>query len=158
MYTRQKTLNESTKLTCPECDHTRFRYTYGKVNCTNCNWSMGGAKTNKFGASKTEFNGRKYDSKFEAGIAEQLELRKVGKDIKDYDNQYRIDAWAYRSDGSKAFCIKHKVDFRIHHNDGSYELLEAKGLETADYRMRRRFLEELWLPEHPDHIYTVIKQ
>lgn len=115
-------------------------------------------KKNKFNAKKTEFNGRKFDSKFEASVAEELELRKKAKDIKDYDCQYKIEAWAHLPDGTPAFKVSHKVDFRIHHNDGSYELYEAKGIETADYKMRRKFLEELWLPLHKDHTYSVVKQ
>jgi hypothetical protein len=38
---------------------------------------------NKYGAKRTEFNGRKYDSKHEAGIAGELELlRRAGQVIK----------------------------------------------------------------------------
>lgn len=113
---------------------------------------------NKYGAKKTEFNGYKYDSKFEASVARELELRKQGGDILDYDKQYKVEMWAHRSDGTPGFKVSHKVDFRIHHKDGSFELLEAKGVETADYKMRRKFLENLWLPENLDHTYTVVKQ
>lgn len=113
---------------------------------------------NKYGAKKTEFNGYKYDSKFEAGVAQELELRKKAKDIKDYEQQFMVEVWCYRENGLPAFKVKHKVDFRVHNNDGSYELLEAKGVETTDYKWRRKFLEHIWLPEHPDHTYTVVKQ
>lgn len=114
---------------------------------------------NKFGAKKTlAKDGIKRDSKYEASVADELLLRKKAGDILDYDSQYKLEMWAHRSDGTPAFKVSHKVDFRIHHTDGSFELYEAKGIETADYRMRRRFLEELWLPEHLDHIYTVVKQ
>mgnify|MGYP001558328522 CR=1 FL=1 len=113
---------------------------------------------NKFGARKTEFNGKKFDSKFEASVAKDLELRKKAKDIKDYETQYKVEMWAYRENGLPGFKVSHKVDFRIHHNDGSYELCEAKGVETADWKMRRKLLEHLWLPDHPDHTYTVVKQ
>ena len=115
-------------------------------------------RTNKYGARKTEFNGKRYDSKFEASVAEELELRKQAKDILDYETQYKIEAWAYRENGLPAFKVGHKVDFRIHHKDGSFELYEAKGIETPDYKWRRKFLEELWLPDHLDHTYTVVKQ
>lgn len=99
-----------------------------------------------------------YDSKFEAEQAQQLHLRQKAGDIKEWERQYKIEAWACRPDGSQALKVVHKVDFRIHHNDGSYELLEAKGVETTDYKWRRKFLEHIWLPEHPDHRYTVVKQ
>lgn len=113
---------------------------------------------NKYGAKKTEYDGYKYDSKFEASVAADLDLRVKAKDIKGYERQYKIEAWAYRENGLPAFKVSHKVDFRLELNDGSYELLEAKGVETPDYKWRKKFLEHIWLPDHPDHTYTVIKQ
>lgn len=114
---------------------------------------------NKYGAKRsTAKDGIKRDSKYEASVADELLLRKRAGDIKDYESQYKIECWAYRGDGTKAFKVSHKVDFRITHNDNSYELLEAKGAITGDYQWRRKFLENIWLPEHPDHTYTVVKQ
>lgn len=116
-------------------------------------------KTNKFGAKKTlAKDGIKRDSKFEATIADELLLRKKAKDILDYDSQYKVIMEIYNKSGKKIHEVSHKVDFRIHHKDKSFELLEAKGVETTDYRFRRKLLEKLWLPEHLDHTYTVVKQ
>lgn len=112
---------------------------------------------NKYNASKTVYNGIRYDSRFEAGIAQELELRKAAGEIMDWERQYKIEAWTHTKDGRPAFKVTHKVDFRIAHHDGSFELLEAKGVETPDYRWRKKFVE-LWLMEHPDHTYTVTKQ
>lgn len=114
---------------------------------------------NKYGAKSTVAkDGLKRHSKYEAGVADELLLRKNAGDIKDYDSQFKVEMWAHRPDGTPAFKVTHRIDFRVHLNDGSYELLEAKGVETADYKMRRKFLEHIWLPEHPDHTYTVVKQ
>lgn len=147
------------KMTCPECDGMRFKVNYKGVECTNCGWSMNGAASNKFGAKRTEAkDGLKRDSKFEAGQADELRLRKMANDIKDYDSQFKVTMPIYNAHGKKVHEVSHKVDFRIHHNDGSYELLEAKGVETTDYKFRRKLLEKLWLPEHLDHTYTVVKQ
>ncbi len=115
-------------------------------------------KKNKYGAIRTEYDGYKYDSKFEAAVAQDLTLRKKAKDIKDFDRQFKVEMWAYDENGKKAMKVSHKVDFRIHHNDGSYELLEAKGVETSDYKMRRKWLETFWLPFNLDHTYSVVKQ
>jgi len=159
MHMKQWELPAAGQLTCPECQGTRFRVGRGKVECTNCGWSYKTSVGNKYGA-KTALgaDGKKRHSKFESTVADELLFRKRAGDIKDYDSQYKIEAWAYRSDGVKAFKVQHKVDFRLHLNDGSYELLEAKGVETDDYKWRRKFLEHIWLPEHPDHTYSVIKQ
>jgi hypothetical protein len=113
---------------------------------------------NKYGAKKTDFNGRKYDSKFEAGVAQELDLRLKAGDIQAVEPQYKVEMWIYREDGRRAFMVGHKIDFRITLNDGSYELIEAKGMETQDYKWRRKLLEELWLPLHLDHVYSVVKQ
>jgi hypothetical protein len=114
--------------------------------------------TNKYGAKRSTFNGRTYDSKFEAGVAVTLEKKKTAGEILDYETQYKVEIWAHRPDGAPAFKVSHKVDFRVHHKDGSFELIEAKGVETTDYKMRRKFLENIWLPMHLDHTYTVVKQ
>jgi hypothetical protein len=157
MYTAKKDLDAMKTASCPQCQSTRLILGRGKLTCSNCNHTIG-TTFNKYGAKRTEFNGKIFDSKFEANIAQELHTRKLAKEIKDYETQYRIECWAYREDGAKAFVVKHKVDFRVHHNDGSFELLEAKGLIIPDYKWRRKFLEEIWLPSHPDHIYTVIEQ
>jgi len=114
---------------------------------------------NKYGARRTTAkDGVKRDSKYEAGIADELLLRKQTGDIKDYDSQYKIEVTCYRADGLPAFTIRHKVDFRVHNLDDSYTLLEAKGVETSDYLWRRKFLEHIFLPENPDYNYEVVKQ
>ena len=41
--------------------------------------------------------------------------------------------------------------------DHSYELHEVKGVETSDWKMRRKLLELFWLPKYPDHTYHVFK-
>ena len=109
-------------------------------------------------AKKTVYNGQKFDSKFEAAVAHQLEMRKKAGEILDYETQYKVEMWAYRSDGTPGFKKSHKIDFRVHNTDGTFTLLEAKGVETPDYQERRRWLENLWLPEHPDHDYEVVYQ
>lgn len=157
-YTESRTLTKSTSFTCPDCGMSRFRVGRGKIACTNCDFVMG-ASSNKYGAKRTlAQDGVKRDSKYEAGVADELLLRKKLGDIKDYDSQFKVEMWAYDQNGKKAMKKTHKIDFRLHLNDGSYELLEAKGAETSDYRDRRRWLETFWLPFHPDHTYTVVKQ
>lgn len=140
---------------CPECGSKSLLFTGGYVQCRNCDTKIGN-RASKYNAKRTEFNGKLYDSKHEANTAASLELRKRAKDIKDYDTQYRIDMWCHRPDGEPAFMVRHKVDFRVHENDGSFTLLEAKGMVLDDYKWRRKFLENIWLPMNPDYTYQVI--
>lgn len=158
MYRVSRGLPDPTNLVCPECKGKRFQVNYNKVTCTNCGWTEKGG-SNKYGAKRTEArDGLKRDSKYEASVADELLLRKKAGDILDYDSQFKVEIWIYREDGIKAFKVSHKVDFRVHNRDGSFELTEAKGVETSDWKWRRKLLEELWLPLHPDHTYRVVKQ
>jgi DNA-directed RNA polymerase subunit RPC12/RpoP len=158
MYTQKSSLDEIKDGKCPACGSNRLLFKYSVVECTNCGNKIG-SRSNKYNAKKTVAkDGIKRDSKFEASVADDLLLRKQAGDIKDYESQYRVDIPIHREDGLYALTVRHKVDFRILHNDGSYELLEAKGVETSDYVWRRKMLEHIWLPMHKDHIYTVIKQ
>lgn len=146
-------------IVCKECSSTSVLYQYGAITCRNCGMVIIHAnKSNKYGAIKTVArDGLRRDSKFEASVADELWLRKKSGDIVDYDTQYKVVIQIYDNSGVAIDKITHKVDFRIHHLDGSYELYEAKGKETNDYRWRRRFLEKIWLKENTDHIYTVRK-
>lgn len=115
------------------------------------------AKGSKYGNKRQTYGGYIYDSRAEAAVAMELDARKHAGEIVDWERQFRVEMWAHDRHGTPRLKLTHKVDFRLHHHDGTYELLEVKGLATADYRMRRRWLEKLWLPEHPDHRYTVRK-
>lgn len=158
MYTLKHELDSTKSAECPECGSNRLIVGSGKLLCSNCGFLIGNT-FNKYGAKRTTAkDGITRDSKYEASVADDLYTRKLAKDIKDYDTQFKAEIPLYNKDGIVMMVVKHKIDFRIHHNDGSYELLEAKGVETADYKWRRRLLELFWLPEHPDHIYTVVKQ
>lgn len=111
---------------------------------------------NKFRAIKTIFNGFKYASKFEATVAYHLEIKKKSSLILGYDNQFKVEMWAYDRNGNKALKLTHRVDFRVHNLDGSFTLLEAKGVETADYKMRKRWLHSFWLPFNTNYDYHVV--
>jgi len=112
----------------------------------------------KYGNKKTNYNGRKYDSKFEAGGAVELDLLKRAGEIEDWEPQYKVEIEIYNAAGRKVHSVSHKVDFRVHELDGTFTLIEYKGFETQDYKFRRKLLEKIWLPEHPDHEYKVIYQ
>lgn len=116
-------------------------------------------RTSKYRNARTEYNGQVYDSKFEAGVARDLDIRLRAGEIAGWERQYQVICIPFDSSGKPVLgcSVRHKVDFRVHELDGTYTLTEAKGLETADYKMRRRWLLDFWLPSHPDHTYMVLK-
>lgn len=112
----------------------------------------------KYGNKKTEYNGYKYDSKFEASVAQELELRMKAGEFTEVDRQYRIKLYCYLPDGSKADLFTYICDFRCHRPDGSYLLVEAKGHATEVYRTKRKLLDLVWLPDHQDYEFEEVRQ
>lgn len=108
------------------------------------------------GAIRTEYGGYRYASKHEASVAMNLDWLKKAGEIKDWERQFKVEMWACDHTGRQVMKKTHKIDFRVHENDGSFTLIEAKGFETEDYRERRAWLEAFWLPLHLDHKYEVL--
>ena len=113
-------------------------------------WYNGGSK---YGNIKQEYNGRRYDSKLEAARAQELDLLKKAGEIVEIIPQYKIEL---RANGH--LICNYYVDFYIEYKDGSIVLEEIKGYETDVFRFKRRLLEALYLPEHPEMEYIVLKQ
>lgn len=115
-------------------------------------------KISKYKAIKTNYGGYNYASRLEASMAYELDIRKRAGEILDWSRQFKVEMPIYNKHGELVHTVNHKVDFRAHNLDGSFELIETKGLVTSDYVFRRNLLEKTWLPEHLDHTYTVIKE
>lgn len=94
-------------------------------------------------AQKQTFNGKIFDSKFEAGQAQELELRKRAKDIKDYETQVEFPLIV---NGYKLGV--YIADFVIEHNDGEKEILEAKGFVGREFPMKWKLVEALYGDEY----------
>lgn len=98
------------------------------------------SRQSKYGAVKQ--NG--YDSKKESAYAQELELRKRAKDIKDYKGQVKIELFG--ENGTRV--CNYFVDFEVTHNDGSTEYVEVKGFETAIWRLKWRLFEDKFGKDH----------
>jgi len=107
---------------------------------------------NKYGNTRQTYNGYSYMSKLEANYAYELDMRLKAKQIKAWDKQHKI---SFDVNG-KHIC-NYYVDFIVYHNDDTIELVECKGMETDIWKLKRRLLEVLFLPEHPEYSYTVVK-
>lgn len=107
---------------------------------------------NKFGAIKTEYNGRSYHSKAESLYARDLDLRQKAGDILHWRPQVPI---VLKANNIK-ICT-YVMDFVVTYPDGLIELVEVKGHETAVWKLKKKLLEAVYLPENPGTIYTVVK-
>lgn len=112
----------------------------------------------KYGAKKTVYNNRRYDSKLEARTARDLDLRKASGEFTEIEPQYRIKLYTYLPNGEKVNLFTYICDFRCTKPDGSYHLVEAKGYATEVYRIKRKLLDYVWLPDHQDYTFEEIKQ
>ena len=112
----------------------------------------------KYGNKRTEYKGYQYMSKFEAKVAQELDLRKAAGEFVNIETQYRIKLYCYLPDGSKADIFTYVCDFRCERPDGTYLLVEAKGHVTDTYRTKRKLLDLVWLPDHLDHEFEEVRQ
>jgi hypothetical protein len=90
-------------------------------------------------AKKCEYNGKKYDSKFEANYAQNLEtLKKAGK-IDSFDTHHRIELIVngYR-------VGDYYIDFVVYWKDGTIEYVETKGFPSDAWKFKWKVFTALY--------------
>src|SRR4051812_32124504 len=103
---------------------------------------------NKYGAKKTEFNGRVYDSKHEAGVAADIDLLVKCGDVVKVEPQKTFNL--YGKNGNR-ICT-HRPDFLLTFKDGHQEIWEAKGMATAIWQLKLK----LFTDNYPELTYIII--
>lgn len=95
---------------------------------------------NKYGAIKTEYGGRIYDSKREAGYAQHLQYLKHAKNLSDrvVNIQYQVP-YVIKVRGTKV--CKYIADFVVLYGDGKEEVIDAKGFKTDVYKLKKKLVE-----------------
>lgn len=91
----------------------------------------------------------KNDSKFEASIAQDLELLKKAGEIIDFEEQVKIPLIV-----NNYIICNYYIDFVIHHNDGTTEYREAKGWASEIWKHKWKLFEALY-SDIPGNILTV---
>lgn len=93
----------------------------------------------KYNSEKVEINGIKFDSKLESQYyLHLLEQRKNGH-IQDYQLQPTFTLQDGFKRSNKAILpIKYKADFLVIHNDGTNEIIDVKGFETTDFKIKKK--------------------
>ena len=119
-------------------------------------------KGNKFNAVKSEGptsdgSFRTYDSKWEAKVASMLMYEQMAGEILSFDTQFKIEWTPHTKHGVAIpqLTTRHRVDFRAHLPDGSYRLVEAKGVVTAENKKLLKIINA-WLTENLDHTYLML--
>jgi Protein of unknown function (DUF1064) len=97
-------------------------------------------RTNKYNAKKVEFRGKTFDSKAELDYYMWLMKQ---EDVIDIELQpvFELQPKFTNSKGKNVMAIKYKADFKITYEDGSSEVIDVKGMETADFKLKKKLFE-----------------
>lgn len=108
----------------------------------------------KYNNRKVELDGHVFDSQMEADYYAQLKLRKKAGEILFYRLQpeYLLQP-EFEKDGKKHRAIWYIADFEIHHNDGSIEVVDVKGVKTQVFRIK----EKMFHKKYPHKLTIVTK-
>ena len=106
-------------------------------------------KKNKFNAEQTIYGGKRFDSKYESQVAQELDWMLQGGEIQSYETQVKIPLIV-----NGKLITNHYMDFVVTHNDGTKEYVEAKGHENAVWKLKRN----LFLALNPGVKYTIRKK
>jgi hypothetical protein len=96
----------------------------------------------KYGSKKIELDNHIFDSQLEARYYTQLKWLQDNKQILFYRIQPRyLLQEAFEKHGKKYRRIDYVADFEIHHLDGSIEVIDCKGFETTDFKIKKKLFE-----------------
>lgn len=96
----------------------------------------------KFNAIRTECDGIKFPSKLEAKYYEQFKLKKLAGEVLFFLRQVPFHL---------AGGVRYVADFLVFYVDGSCDVVEVKGFDTAMGKMKRKMVEA----EYPVQIKVV---
>jgi hypothetical protein len=107
-------------------------------------------KTYYKSAKKSEYKGSIYDSKFEAQVAQDLEMMKLAGEIISWERQITIPL-----EVNGYLVCNYIIDFIVY-REGETEYIEAKGYPTPVWKLKWRLFEALYTKE--GNKLTVIMQ
>lgn len=98
------------------------------------------------------YNGSKYDSKFEARVAEELDWKLSLGELVEVKKQVKVSL-----DVNGVHICNYYVDFRTVDKHGQVNYLEAKGFETRHWKLIKKLFIALLPTIDPGATYEVIK-
>ena len=99
-------------------------------------------KKNKYRNIKTAVDGITFDSKKEADYYCQLKILKRAGEIKDFGLQQKYELQpSFEKNGTNYRAIAYVADFVITNLDGTTEVIDTKGVETKDFKIKKKLFE-----------------
>lgn len=106
------------------------------------NWFGGVARSGKYNAQKTVFEGRTFDSKREAEVAMEIGFKKKAGLIREVEFQKVFELLP------KPNRITYRADFFITFADGRVEAWDVKGFETQVFTLKAKMFRHFF-PDIP---------
>jgi hypothetical protein len=97
-----------------------------------------GFKRHKYGVSPREkrtADGILFDSQLEMRVYKRLQLEKAAGVVLFFTRQS-----PFHLPGG----VRYVVDFTVYYTDGSVKFIDAKGMETAEFKTKKRMVEALY--------------
>lgn len=96
----------------------------------------------KYNNKKVTLDGITFDSKIEASYYEHLKQLEQQGIISEFLMQKEYIVFeGYTKGGKKVLPIKYKADFEVHYPDNRIEVIDIKGFETADFKLKKKLFE-----------------
>ena len=99
----------------------------------------GGFSASKYKNRKTEYAGRTFDSRLEARYAQTLESLRAAKDPEERVENVEYQVRYPMVYNSIKIC-DYVCDFRVTYADGRVEVIDAKGVLTDVYKLKRKMM------------------
>ncbi len=108
-------------------------------------------RRSKYNAKRTEYNGRMYDSIAEAKMAQELDNARHSHDpaqkviYVEYQKPYRLEV------NSELIC-RYIADFYVEYANGITKVIDAKGMLTPVYKLKKKLMHAILGIEIQEHI------
>lgn len=96
-------------------------------------------RSGKYNAQRTEYNGRMFDSKAEASMAQELDNARYSPEpaekviYVEYQHPYRLEV-------NGALICTYIADFVVTYGDGQTKVIDAKGVLTPVYKLKKKLM------------------
>ena len=97
----------------------------------------------RFGAFKVKINGITFDSVMESKFYVYLLGMKAKRKIKSFERQvtYELQPGFVDAEGKKILPIKYIADFVVVDKDGDRQVIDIKGVETAEFILKKKLFK-----------------
>jgi len=98
-------------------------------------------KKPKYHNKKVTLDGNKFDSKAEARYYQRLKVLQKAGEVESFEMQKKytlLDKFKHPSTNKTVRSISYIPDFVVNYPDGRQEVVDVKGKETVDFRLKAK--------------------